>query len=47
MRVIGLPGLSEGDDIEQFIEHRRALGRSNAEILSDLHDLIGYSVPSR
>ncbi len=34
VRIVSLPGLSEGDDIEQWIPFLRSCGRSDAEILS-------------
>jgi hypothetical protein len=43
VHVVSLPGLSDGDDIEQFIEVRRKAGRSDAEILAELHALIAPS----
>ena len=39
-RIIRLPGLAEGEDIEQWIAGRRAYGRSDAQILAELHALI-------
>ena len=39
-RIIELPGLSEGDDIEQWIAGRRALGIANTAILAELHLLV-------
>jgi hypothetical protein len=41
IRVITLPGLSDGEDIEQFIDARRRAGRNDDEILSELQGLIG------
>jgi hypothetical protein len=39
-RVARLPGLSEGEDIEQFLEARRDMGRTDADILAELLALI-------
>jgi hypothetical protein len=35
-----LPGLSEGEDIEQFLGARRAAGRTDADTLAELRALI-------
>ena len=43
VHVISLPGLSDGDDIEQFLEARRKAGRSDAEILAELRAMIAPS----
>jgi hypothetical protein len=40
VRTLRLPGLSHGDDIEQWIEVRRRSGRGDAEILAELSALI-------
>jgi hypothetical protein len=40
VRIMRLPGLSDGDDIEQWIEFRRRSGRGDAEILAELNALI-------
>lgn len=40
VRIVTLPGLAEGEDIEQFIEARRAAGRTDAGILAELVALI-------
>jgi hypothetical protein len=40
VRVVSLPGLADGDDIEQFIDARRSAGGTDSEILSELHTLI-------
>ena len=40
VRVVRLPGLSDGEDIEQFAESRRSAGRSAAAILAELRTLI-------
>jgi hypothetical protein len=40
VRVVSLPGLSEGEDIEQWVEARRFSGRRDAEILAELSALI-------
>jgi hypothetical protein len=39
-RIIELPGLSEGDDIEQSIAGRRALGIAKTAILAELRLLV-------
>jgi hypothetical protein len=39
-RIIELPGLSEGDDIEQWIAGRRALGIAKTAILAELRLLV-------
>jgi len=43
VRIVSLPGLSEGEDIEQWIAHRRLAGKADAEILAELHRLIDPS----
>jgi hypothetical protein len=43
VRIVRLPGLSDGDDIEQWIDARRYYGRSDAEILAELSALIEAS----
>jgi hypothetical protein len=43
VHVVSLPHLSEGDDIEQWIDARRKAGRSDAEILAELRALIAPS----
>lgn len=43
VRVVTLPGLAEGEDIEQFAESRRQIGRTDADILTELRDLIDVS----
>ena len=40
VRTVRLPGLSAGEDIEQFIAQRRERGLSDAAILAELHALI-------
>jgi hypothetical protein len=40
VRIVHLPGLSEGDDIEQWIAARRLSGQGDAEILAELSALI-------
>ena len=40
VRIVTLPGLRDGDDIEQWTEARRANGQSNAQILDELGALI-------
>lgn len=40
VRIVALPGLAEGDDIEQFLAARRAQGRHDGEILAELRELI-------
>ena len=42
-RIIRLPGLSEGEDIEQWAASRRACGLTGAGILAELRGLIGPS----
>ena len=43
VRVVTLPGLSDGEDIEQWIAHRRLAGKADAEILAELRRLIDPS----
>jgi hypothetical protein len=43
VRIVSLPGLSEGEDIEQFVEARRGAGRTDAAILAELRALIDPS----
>lgn len=43
VRIIRLPGLSDGDDIEQWAAGRRACGLTDAAILAELRCLIGPS----
>lgn len=40
VQIVSLPGLAEGEDIEQFIAARRSTGRAAAEILAELQALI-------
>jgi hypothetical protein len=40
VEIVRLPALSEGEDIEQFIDARRAAGRTDADILAELQALI-------
>ena len=40
VRLVVLPGLAEGEDIEQFIAVRRALGRTDVDIRAELAALI-------
>ena len=40
VRIVRLPGLSDGEDIEQFLAARRAIGRTDADILAELRSLI-------
>lgn len=40
VRIVSLPGLSDGEDIEQFAAARRSAGCSDVEILDDLLALI-------
>jgi hypothetical protein len=47
VRIIGLPGLSEGDDIEQWIAARRSEKLPDAEILSELVSLIDTAAPAK
>jgi hypothetical protein len=44
VQAVTLPGLADGEDIEQFIEIRRASGRTDVEILAELQALL---TPSR
>jgi hypothetical protein len=39
-QVVSLPGLADGEDIEQFVEARRSDGRTDADILAELRALI-------
>jgi hypothetical protein len=43
VQIVRLPGLAEGEDIEQFIEARRSIGRTDADILAELLVLIAPS----
>jgi hypothetical protein len=43
VRIVRLPDLAEGEDIEQFIEARRAMGRTDADILTEMLALIDPS----
>ena len=43
VRAVRLPGLADGEDIEQWIAARRACGIPDAEILAELLALIGPS----
>ena len=36
VRIVTLPGLSDGEDIEQFLAGRRDAGRTDAEVLAEL-----------
>jgi hypothetical protein len=38
--IVRLPGLADGEDIEQFIAYRRSHGHSDSEILAELRALI-------
>jgi hypothetical protein len=40
VRIVSLPGLADGEDIEQFIDARRSSGRRDAAILAELLALI-------
>ena len=40
VQVVSLPGLSDGEDIEQLIAARRSAGRTDADILAELNALI-------
>jgi hypothetical protein len=40
IRMVRLPGLADGDDIEQWIAGRRSSGKSDADILAELRTLI-------
>ena len=40
VHIVALPGLSDGEDIEQFIDSRRSLGHTDAAILAELRALI-------
>jgi hypothetical protein len=40
VHIVTLPGLADGEDIEQFVEARRGMGRTDADILAELHALI-------
>jgi hypothetical protein len=39
VKVVSLPGLAVGEDIEQFAESRRSDGRTDADILAELREL--------
>jgi hypothetical protein len=39
VKVVSLPGLAAGEDIEQFTESRRSDGRTDADILAELREL--------
>jgi hypothetical protein len=43
IHIVSLPGLSDGEDIEQFIEIRRSAGCRDAQILARLRALIAPS----
>jgi diadenosine tetraphosphatase ApaH/serine/threonine PP2A family protein phosphatase len=43
VHTVALPGLSDSEDIEQFIEIRRTAGRADADILAELRALIAPS----
>jgi hypothetical protein len=43
VHIVSLPGLTDGEDIEQFTEARRSAGRTDAEILAELQALIAPS----
>jgi hypothetical protein len=40
VQIVSLPGLAEGEDIEQFIAARRSAGCADAEIIAELQALI-------
>lgn len=40
VRLVRLPGLADGEDLEQFVAQRRAARGSDAAILTELHALI-------
>jgi hypothetical protein len=40
VRIVTLPDLAEGEDIEQFIEGRRDVGRTDGDILAELREMI-------
>jgi hypothetical protein len=40
VHVVALPGLADGEDIEQFVESRRSDGLTDADILAELRALI-------
>ena len=40
IHIVSLPGLADGEDVEQFVEGRRLKGRSDADILAELRGLI-------
>ncbi len=46
VQVVSLPGLAEGEDIEQFIEARGGTGRTDAEILAELRALLDAGAPA-
>jgi hypothetical protein len=45
VRVVRLPGLSPGEDIEQWIAARRSAGRRDSELLAELRALIASASP--
>jgi hypothetical protein len=47
VEIVRLPGLGEGEDIEQWLAIERRLGLSSAEILSCLQAIIERSCPTR
>jgi hypothetical protein len=40
VHIVTLPGLADGEDIEQFVDARRGEGRTDADILAELRALI-------
>lgn len=44
VQIVSLPGLADGEDIEQFVAARRSAGHGDADILAELHALIAPSV---
>ena len=47
VQVVSLPGLADGEDIEQFIAARRSAGRTDADILAELQALIASGPTDR
>jgi hypothetical protein len=44
-QVVTLPGLADGEDIEQFVKARRDAGITDADVLAELRDLIDLPLP--
>jgi hypothetical protein len=40
VRIVRLPGLADGEDVERFVAARRSHGRTDVDILAELRGLI-------